>query len=959
MICRCCLLLAISLSLRPCDQLLAQPVPDADTLLLAQFEDSTDADYSIGNSSSSAKISRSGWCDGRFGRAIHLAAGDSVSYSAADGNFRPETGTIEFWICPDWDGGDGGKRSFLTMRLGDTGYMYLNKINPTRLGVALAAGEGDDWRWRRADVDASGWKSGEWHHLAFTWGGGRLRVFADGRCGERTADDAVMPRERPDKLELVGCDAIVDGLRILGREFDEEDARESIRLALHPPYRRFTALPWRAEGRVTEGGLRLLGNRRIPLLLGQTRYGDGFACEGDSQIELQLVEQYAALDVAVGSLFTNGRPLGTAASAPVRVEVWGDDRVLYQGVIDAAATAPSTLRVSLAGVKHLRLRTLAGKEAGRRGTVVWANPVLLREADFRPTSATWEVAPEELEMYRRQMEADDFSFPRLDDESYLLANKDWLDEVDPSARPERSQIGVSLRAMATPGEYEPVSFAVYSFIDLDDVTVRVSDLRGESSTLPSTCVDVRLVLRGLMRDLYTLPPHRSTVVSRFLLPQQEIDIPSGTFREFHLTVHVPDDTAPGMYRGVVRVEPSDADFRECPIEVEVLPFRLGDPGGKSYGMYYRFPAADQDWSGVPVELADLRAHGVSMLKSNLGVEFRAADDQLVPSFASLRRGLDLLREHGFRGPLPVGSGADRAAAMLGYDVVNDYDDLPARQRYLAIVKRAMQELVELNREYSDFELLPTHMDEVFGRDRLNRYNRLSEAVRQVPSLRLYITIHNDPKRDVSEMMQRLDPFVDVRCYNGHCMDNYIQAGNTFADLQAELGKSGDEAWLYHNIRGAFFPAEWMRLINGFYLWNSPLRIHTPWIYYSYQGNPFDATDGPYERGGDFAYAVPDPKDASRMVPTRHWEAFREGVDDQRYLAKLESLVAAQPASPAVVEARKWLDGLSHRVTPTHEELQAITLESPLLVALARRWDAAQYCQFRREAADFIVRLMAP
>ena len=71
---------------------------------------------------------------------------------------------------------------------------------------------------------------------------------------------------------------------------------------------------------------------------------------------------------------------------------------------------------------------------------------------------------------------------------------------------------------------------------------------------------------------------------------------------------------------------------------------------------------------------------------------------------------------------------------------------------------------------------------------------------------------------VSEMMRSLDPFVDVRCYNGHCMDNYIQAGKSFDDLRAELTAAGDEAWLYHNIRGSFFPAEWMRLINGFYLW---------------------------------------------------------------------------------------------------------------------------------------------
>jgi len=250
--------------------------------------------------------------------------------------------------------------------------------------------------------------------------------------------------------------------------------------------------------------------------------------------------------------------------------------------------------------------------------------------------------------------------------------------------------------------------------------------------------------------------------------------------------------------------------------------------------------------------------------------------------------------------------------------VSDHDDQAARGRFFAAVKQAMQGLAKLSDDYPEFELMPTHMDEVFGRERLDRYIRLTEAVRQVPDLRVYITMHNDPKRDVSEMMRRCDPFVDVRCYNGHCMDNYIRAGKSFDDLRQELDTAGDEAWLYHNIRGAFFPAEWTRLVNGYYLWISPLRIHVPWMYYSFKGSPFDATDGPHLRGGDFAYAVPDPKDPARMVPTRHWEGFREGIDDIRYLSTLETLIDKHASAPAAREAAAWLQNLRKGVTPTHE-----------------------------------------
>jgi hypothetical protein len=45
------------------------------------------------------------------------------------------------------------------------------------------------------------------------------------------------------------------------------------------------------------------------------------------------------------------------------------------------------------------------------------------------------------------------------------------------------------------------------------------------------------------------------------------------------------------------------------------------------------------------------------------------------------------------------------------------------------------------------------------------------------------------------------------------------------------------------------------------------------------------------------------------------------------------------------------------VTPSPEELPAIAKKSPLLVALAQRYDGSQYRQFRREGAEQIMRLL--
>ncbi|HID21908.1 MAG TPA: hypothetical protein EYP14_05845 [Planctomycetaceae bacterium] len=393
-----------------------------------------------------------------------------------------------------------------------------------------------------------------------------------------------------------------------------------------------------------------------------------------------------------------------------------------------------------------------------------------------------------------------------------------------------------------------------------------------------------------------------------------------------------------------------------PIRLEIWPFRLRPLERKAYGVYFRFPPEESEWPTIEGQLDDIRAHGGSMLKCPFGVRYERDGSRIRASVERLRRALRLLRQHGFRGPLPVSSGSDQVARLLQYDPVDDYDDPKARARFFATVRDGMQHLERLAKEFPEFELLPTHMDEVFGRHRLDRYIRLTEAVQKASSLRIYITLHNTPRPDIPEMMVRCDPYVDVRCYNGHAMDEWIRAGHSFEELARALNRSGDEAWVYYNIRGSFFKAEWTRLVNGFYLWISPLRAHVPWMYHSTHGNPVDDTDGPRLRGHDFVYAVPDPRHPEQLISTRHWEAFREGFDDMRYLATLEHLIEKRGDSPTAHAARAWLERLRSKLRPDPKKLRQVEGESPILQTWAELFDGPDYRRFRREAAGWIVQL---
>lgn len=928
----------------------SQILPDRDTLLLLQFDRTLTADYALGTPNVDTQAQLTGVSGGRFGGGVDLAAGDKISLVGNDGNFHPSEGTIEFWIKPHWPGDAPEKRSFFTCRLGERGYININTLGKGRLGIALAAGDGDQWTWRRADGDTSSWKADEWHHVAFAWGEGQLRVLLDGQVSRDTVDDARMPAEMPESLSILGGDATIDSFRISKRMFDEDDAKQSIANAVQPPYRYLVDFNRRPDAAGEPFERRLLGGLSIPLVLADMQYLKGISCRPGTKLSVQLSEPYATLEAKVGV---------DAFSAPEAVcsfEISGDGKRLFESGPRNAGQPPLDVSVPIRGVKQLTLSTVADGKGGRRAWGVWGNPVVCRDTKQEVLPSVRTLEPALLDMFRRQQMADNYTFEPPVNAPSFIARKFWEDDIDPSQPPKAESLQSGLSATAAAGEYEPVNFVVYAVEDLERLAVEVSDLAGGDQSIPASRIDARLVLRGLMRDLYTLPPERSTVVSRFLLPLETVDIPAGTFREYHIIVHVPDETAAGVYRGQVRIRPAGRPLTELPLEVTVLPFRLREPS-RAYGMYYRFPAIQSDWAYIDAELADLRDHGCTLVKANVGIEYqRNGDGNIEPSLDRLERMLKLLKQHGFRGSLPVETGCIQAARLLEYDPVKDYADEAERARFFAVVKEGLLRMLDLFKRYPEMEPLATHMDEVFGRDRLELYIRLTEAVRQIPSLRVYITLHNTPSPGVAEMTEQVDPYVDVRCYNGHALETWVHAGHTFDDLGRELEQAGDEGWTYHNIRGAFFEAEWMRLVNGLWLWASPLRVHVPWMYYSFNGNPMDATDGPRLRGGDFAFAAPDPRDPSRLVSTRHWEAFREGVDDMRYLETLEFLLSQRPDAPAAREARAWLEKLRRNVTPVPADLQAIEKESPILVSLSGRLNGVDYRRIRREAAEHIVRL---
>lgn len=941
---------------------LAQFEVDQATLFLARYNGSVDADFARGDWRGSPRLSPVEFVAARAHRGVRLPAGQSIGYPAAD-NVSLDRGTIEMWFKPEWPGAEGVARSIFSISIDRTNYLNINRIAPSRLGIAMSGGPEGQATWRRVDADVSDWQPGQWHYIAGTWDGAEMRFYVDGReVGRRVADARPM-QGALEAFQLVGSGIVVDELRISNRARSPEEVAATASVepgplsqvyvsALRPVEVKPSPSAVGADALVRDDGT------RIPLLMARKMYARGLGMWPPAEAVYDLGGEFSRLVGSVGlsDVADSGHP------GSLRVE--GDGRLLFDST-PLSHHGPYALDLDVEGVRRLRL-SASGVRGKPSPPIVWADLCLLRAGAPRPPEFARAASETDVTLARMKTTVDrvEFEVPATD-RGYFVCPRDYIEDLDVSAPPAViERVGQVLdavpevEAFATPGELEPVAFAVYAGKDLAGVQVSASDLTGPGR-IPAENVDVRLVQRCLQRRIYSAPVEQCVVTSRFLRRNRPFSLPAGSVKEVWITVSVPDGAAPGTYHGAITVAPRGLPATTIRVSFEVLPFRLGEAAGRVYGLYYRLgPTLDRP-EKARAELRDMRAHGATMLHPSLGISFRRGDDGIEIAYDSIITGLTMMREEGYRGPTPIETRLITLARLLGHTDVGHSgqtgESLDGDPEFAALAKEAIAGLKDVQAQFPEFDIILRHMDEVFNRGRLPLYIRLTKAAQQVPGFRFYQTLHTCG--DWEDKMAEIDPYVDVRCYNGHCLDEYIKAGHTWDDLALELRQSGDEGWTYYNLRGPFVTPKWVRIINGLYMWWSPLKAHCPWIYHSYRGDPFDDTDGPRVGGCDYGFAFPSPDDGITPVPTRHWEAFREGIDDLRYISTLEQEVARvkRIAPDECAAAERWLRTLRD-LMPAADVVQAIDEESPILVAVSRETSGGGLQRLRRRTADEIVRL---
>lgn len=486
---------------------------------------------------------------------------------------------------------------------------------------------------------------------------------------------------------------------------------------------------------------------------------------------------------------------------------------------------------------------------------------------------------------------------------YIIFQRPITESVYPNTRPLAHERVEALAMFATPGEFEPVTFALFPVRPLRNLKVRVSSLRSSVGEIPASCVEVRLAAYWNVGY-----PSYTTVNTYRRVPEllERVTVHSSAAREcqwYWLTVHVPDDARAGLYVGSVAIWDDGYDQAiEMPLALRVLGFKLQKDPRKHFSAYYyaRNRALYKDRDDAFIRRAadkDYQAmvdFGLDMLPT---LYLRCDDGKRIVLAEADE--LERMLAVGLKGPAPVT--ADSVIARIYRDStpggkrenhwrVNPMPPPVFYERVTELFRAFERE--RRAKGWPEFICCP--IDEVDPS--CKEFGAGVYAAVKAAGLRTYAT--KDPiGADAAEYA----PHLDIWCSQPYSVPyERIVSQNRF------------EYWCYPNhnageIKDRKTMCKGGRMTYGFGFWRSGYTTLIPWHWcWPSEPDPFDYLRGRFSGCGQRV------DDDGEVIPAVYWACFREGYDDARYVYTLQQAIAqrdgsANPACVAAVrEAQKVL-----------------------------------------------------
>ena len=473
---------------------------------------------------------------------------------------------------------------------------------------------------------------------------------------------------------------------------------------------------------------------------------------------------------------------------------------------------------------------------------------------------------------------------------FVLFSRDWMRDVYTNDRPLSAERAEKLSGSAFAGEHEPVTLSLWPLADLGRVTVTPGDLKGpDGASIPAGAIDAGHVQYRLSR--VTMEGSVYTIAPRLIQPSSTVAMPKGVTRRFWLTVKVPEDARPGVYRGTVTVAPERGEALAVPLEFTVRKGTLDQvdipagPWGHTIDLPWEGDEADAWNRAMAVKsLRKLREYGFTTASGLPVITYRGfKDGKPVLDFTTGDAQMKMFREAGFRMPVVTycalgglstyyqDEGAMRAAGFRDYS------------QFIKAVFGAVEEHAEQS------GWLPVYWnigDEPIGED-LTRSAENAEAYRKAfpkgpPRFTAASSFRgSDPK----DPHFRLSKALHVADWNVHDEDS--------VKLLHDAG--GD--WAFYNGGN--------RWTYGVYLFKAAkqfgMKFRVSWHWNVVAGDPYYALDC---REDDYAWCNSSPD--GELIPSVRFEQLREGLDDYRRMLTLARLAKEKAGTPAARAAESLI-----------------------------------------------------
>ena len=488
------------------------------------------------------------------------------------------------------------------------------------------------------------------------------------------------------------------------------------------------------------------------------------------------------------------------------------------------------------------------------------------------------------------------------------------------------RISNQLNLTASPGEYEPASFVINPRSDINGLEFEVSDFEGNTGSISSSAVDVKVVKvwyqggsAGYQHEL----SNDKILVPELLLNDDTLVKVDYDNQENYLKLSFPDReeyfwiggteipasiTVPNP--GWIVPSATTISMDKFPVKDSptLLPVDIPAYTNKQFWVTVHVPenAKGGFYTGtikllsggssletinlslkvLPIKLLDPYYTFSVIYGGTINPEGQGFISAYVKNEEQFRKEQENLVAHGITNT-DVYVARDLENEALLHQILEIRDELgmggdqilyfrasggsfvgaPTEPTDLEALKTKVKRVIEIAKSHGINEVYFYGLDERKGEE-LTAQRPAWEAVREVGG-KIYVAGYKGSNFPLM----------------GDIQDLLICAGPPSKEEADKWHSLGHKIWNYANPQPGIENPEIYRRNFGLLLWQKDYDGATGWIYHSSIGNPWNDFDSDDYRDFNFTYPTVDG-----VIDTIQWEGYREGADDVRYLTTLEEAI---------------------------------------------------------------------